>query len=56
MDAALYQQVADAFLSVDPKDPVGKEVLDAEACKIFVAGIPEGWELLEQAAQEEGLI
>ena len=56
MDTALYQQVADAFLAVDPRDPLGKEVLDAEACKIFVTGIPEGWELLEQAAQEEGLI
>ena len=56
MDTALYQQVADAVLAVDPKDPVGKEVLDAEACKIFVPGIPEGWELLELAAQEEGLI
>ena len=56
MDTALYQQVAEAFLAVDSKDPVGKEVLDAEACQSFVAGIPDGWEMLEQAAQEEGLI
>ena len=56
MDAVLYQQVAEAFLAVDLKDPVGKEVLDAEACQSFVAGIPEGWEMLELAAKEEGLI
>jgi len=56
MDSALYQQVADAFLAVDSKDPVGKEVLDAEGCQSFVAGILEGWEMLEEAALEEGVI
>ena len=51
MNTALYQQVAEAFLKVGPKDPVGKAVLDAEACQSFVAGTPEGWAMLEQAAQ-----
>jgi len=31
-------------------------VLDAEGCQSFVAGILEGWEMLEEAALEEGVI
>ena len=53
---ALYQKLAEAFVSVDPHDAVGKEVLEAEACHSFIEGTPEGWEMLEQAARQEGLI
>ncbi len=56
MDQELAQQITQAFLSVDATDPVGKEVLDAEGCGSFVAGITEGWEMLEKAAEEQGLI
>jgi hypothetical protein len=37
-------------------DPLGKTALDAEGCKSFLPGITEGWELLEEVAEEEGLI
>ena len=56
IDPDLYRKVEDAFLSVDYGDAVGKAVLDAEGTKAFVPGISEGWELLEKAAEEEGLI
>lgn len=56
MDAALSQKIKEAFLSIDYGDPVGKAVLDAEGCKTFVPGITEGWETLETAAEDEGLI
>lgn len=56
MDPELSQKITDAFLSVDYNDPVGKAVLDGEACDAFVPGITEGWEMLETVAEEEGLI
>jgi ABC-type phosphate/phosphonate transport system substrate-binding protein len=56
LDPALSQRIREAFLSVDYRDPVGKAVLDAEGCKTFVPGITQGWEMLEKAAEEEGLI
>jgi hypothetical protein len=52
----LSQRIREAFLAVDYKNPVGKAVLDAEGCKTFVPGITQGWEMLEKAAEEEGLI
>ena len=52
----VIMRVTDVFLAVDGRDPVGKAVLEAEACKTFVPGITEGWETLEKVAEEEGLI
>ena len=56
MDAGLYREVEQAFLSVDYADPLGKTVLDAEGCSSFVPGITEGWEIMEKAAVAEGLV
>ena len=56
MDPNVSREIEQAFLSVNYSDPLGKEVLDAEGCKYFVAGITEGWEMLNKAAEEEGLI
>ncbi len=51
-----YRKVEQALLSVNYGDPLGKTILDAEACKAFVPGIDAGWEALEQAAVEQGLV
>lgn len=56
LDLAMSQQIQEAFLAVDYNDPVGKAVLDAEGCKTFVPGITQGWEMLEKAAEAEGLL
>jgi len=56
LDPTLASQLESAFLSVSADDPVGKSVLDAEACTSFVAGNDVGWELVEMAAEAEGLI
>ena len=56
MDAALTEKITEAFVSMDYADPFGKTVLDAEHCKAFLPGITEGWETLEKAAEEQGLI
>ena len=51
-----YRKVEQALLSVNYGDPLGKTILDAEACKAFVPGIDAGWEALEKAAVEQGLV
>ena len=56
LDTALYERIAGAFLSVDGDDPVGKAVLEAEGCTALVPGIEHGWEVVEAAAEEEGLV
>ena len=56
LDAALASEIESALLSVTADDPVGKAVLEGEACDHFVPGIDIGWELVEKAAEAEGLI
>jgi phosphonate transport system substrate-binding protein len=56
MQPTLYQQLVEAFVSVDGADPAGKAILEAEACNSLAPGIAEGWEFLEKAALEEGLL
>ena len=56
MDTALSHEIEQAFVSVNDRDPVGKAVLEAEGCGSLVPGITEGWEIIEKAAEQEGLI
>ena len=56
LDPSLAAEIEAAFLSVTADDPVGKSVLDGEACDHFIPGIDEGWDLIEKAAEAEGLI
>ena len=49
-------QVTAALVSVDDSDETGRAVLKAEACDRLLPGIEDGWELVEAAALEEGLI
>jgi len=56
MDPALVNKITQAFISIDAQDPAGKAVLEGEACKAFVPGITSGWETLEKAAEQAGLL
>ena len=56
MDSKLSREIEQAFVSIDGGDPVGRAVLEAEGCSSLVPGIYEGWEMIETAAEEEGLI
>ena len=56
MDGETSHRITQAFLSMGGRDPVAREVLEAEGCTAFVPGIQEGWEAVEIAAEEEGLI
>ncbi len=55
-DPELSRKITQAFVSMDYDDPLGKTALDAEGCKAFLPGVTEGWEVLEEVAEEEGLI
>ena len=56
MDPALAQQITQAFVALDAQEPAGKAVLDGEACQAFVPGITTGWETLEKAAEQAGIV
>jgi phosphonate transport system substrate-binding protein len=56
MDAGLVQQITQAFVAINAQDPAGQAVLEGEACNAFVPGIATGWETLEKAAQQAGLL
>jgi phosphonate transport system substrate-binding protein len=56
MDPALYKKLEEAFESVDRDDPIGKAILEAEACNSLLRGSSEGWEIMEKAAEAEGLV
>jgi ABC-type phosphate/phosphonate transport system substrate-binding protein len=52
LDAGIAQKITEAFISMQYKDRLGKEVLDAEGCQAFVPGSTTGWEALESALSE----
>ena len=56
MDPALYKKLEEAFESVDGDDPIVKAILEAEECNSLLPGISEGWEIMEKAAEAEGLV
>ena len=56
MVPVLVQQITRAFVAIDARDPVGKAVLEGEACKAFVPGIATGWEILEKAAEQANIL
>lgn len=56
MDSQLVAQIEAAFLAITGSDEVERAVLEGEACDSFVAGVQEGWEIIEDAAVSEGLV
>ena len=56
LDPEISEKITEVFLSVNHSDPVGRAVLDGEGCSEFVPGTTEGWEMLEEVAEEEGLV
>lgn len=56
IDDSLAQRITAAFTSMNYTNPAHKEVFDLEGCTAFVPGTPEGFDTLEVAAEEEGLI
>jgi phosphonate transport system substrate-binding protein len=56
MNPALRQKLTDAFLSLDSKDPKGKEILDLQRATRFIPSKAENYAAIEKAAQNAGLL
>jgi phosphate/phosphite/phosphonate ABC transporter binding protein len=56
LDEGLAQRITAAFTSMRFDDPEHRQVLELEGCKGFIPGTPEGYDMLEAAAEAEGLI
>jgi phosphonate transport system substrate-binding protein len=56
IDDALAQRITAAFTAMRLDDPEHRQVLELEGCKGFIPGTPEGYDMLEAAAEAEGLI
>lgn len=56
LDPALVEKIMQAFVSISARDPAGKAVLDGEACQAILPGISTGWEDLEKAAEQAGIL
>jgi phosphonate transport system substrate-binding protein len=56
IDDALAQRITTAFTAMRFDDPEHRQVLELEGCKGFIPGTAEGYDILEKAAEEEGLV
>jgi phosphate/phosphite/phosphonate ABC transporter binding protein len=56
IDDALAQRITEAFTTMRFDDPEHRQVLELEGCKAFIPGTPEGYDVLEAAAEAEGLV
>ncbi|MBI3325629.1 MAG: PhnD/SsuA/transferrin family substrate-binding protein [Nitrospinae bacterium] len=56
LEEAVAQQITATFTAMRTDNPDHREVLELEGCKGFVPGTAAGYDLLETAAEEEGLI
>lgn len=56
LDPALVKKLTAAFLDLDPKNPVHKEILDLQRATRFVATKSENYKGIEEAARSAGLL
>jgi phosphonate transport system substrate-binding protein len=56
MDASLRKKISDAFLTLDPKNPEDKAILDLQRATKFIATKAENYGAIEAAAQNAGLL
>src|SRR5262245_13357749 len=56
IDDELAQRITSAFTTMRFDDPEHRQVLELEGCKGFIPGTPEGYDVLEAAAESEGLV
>jgi phosphonate transport system substrate-binding protein len=56
IDDALAQRITAAFTAMRFDDQEHRQVLELEGCKGFIPGTAEGYDMLEAAAEAEGLI
>ncbi len=56
LDPALVRKLTDAFLNLDPKNPMHKEILDLQRASRFIRSKPENYKGIEDAARSAGLL
>lgn len=56
LDPALVKKLTDAFLKLDPKVKLHRDILDLQRATRFVATSPENYKGIEQAARAAGLL
>jgi phosphonate transport system substrate-binding protein len=56
IDDALAERITAAFTAMRFDDPEHRQVLELEGCKGFIPGTQEGYDMLEAAAEAEGLV
>lgn len=56
LDPVLVKKLTDAFLKLDPGNPVYKELLDLQRASKFIATKPENYKGIEAAARSAGLL
>jgi phosphate/phosphite/phosphonate ABC transporter binding protein len=56
IDDTLARRITAAFTAMRMDDPEHRQVLELEGCTGFIPGTPEGYDILEAAAEEEGLV
>ncbi len=56
LDPALTKKISDAFLKLDPANPVMKEIMDLQRASRFIATQSSNYDGIESAARSAGLI
>jgi phosphonate transport system substrate-binding protein len=56
IDPALRKKLLDAFLSLDPKDPKAKQILDLQRASAFIPTKAGNYSAIEAAARNAGLL
>ena len=56
LDAAVAKKIVDAFIALDPKNPVHKEIMDLQRASKFIATKTSNYDGIESAAQSAGLL
>ena len=56
LDPAIVKKLTEAFLKLDPKNPVDKEIMDLQRASRFIPSKPENYKGIEEAARSAGLL
>ena len=56
LDAAVAKKIVDAFIALDAKNPVHKEIMDLQRASKFIATKTSNYDGIESAAQSAGLL
>ena len=56
LDPAIVKKLTEAFLKLDPKNPLHKEIMDLQRASRFIPSKPENYKGIEEAARSAGLL